>query len=199
MTVTYLSPNLVCRHTCSSTPRTRTPSKRTGSLMSRRCPSARTASFAVCHGHPQRRRDTGDGPVVHDEGTQRRRPPTTRDLRPRPRTIYTCRRRQRPDTQAPPNPVEGVPAPLVGQAQARFLLAAMIRRRRPEPQRPRITLFRCPVLARGAPTARVPACRIFKALGVLGHEGVWNGHRRESVTQPRLAVMWPRSVPTTTP
>src|SRR5690606_12731345 len=53
MTVTYLSPFLVCRQACSSTPTTRTPSRRAGSLMSRRCPSARTASLAVFHDTPR--------------------------------------------------------------------------------------------------------------------------------------------------
>src|SRR5690606_4213334 len=46
-TVTYLSPFLVCRQACSSTPTTRTPSRRAGSAISSRCPSARTASLAV--------------------------------------------------------------------------------------------------------------------------------------------------------
>ena len=49
MTVTYLSPRLVWRHTCSSTPKTATPSKRCGSAISTRCPSANTASLAVFH------------------------------------------------------------------------------------------------------------------------------------------------------
>ena len=49
ITVTYLSPWRVCRHTCSSTPSTRTPSKRWGSLISTRLPSASTASLAVFH------------------------------------------------------------------------------------------------------------------------------------------------------
>ena len=47
ITVTYLSPLRVCRHTCSSTPRTRTPSKRFGSLIRTRLPSASTALLAV--------------------------------------------------------------------------------------------------------------------------------------------------------
>ncbi len=53
MTVTYLSPLRVCRHTCSSTPRTVTPSNRSGSPIRIRCPSARTASLAVCHATPR--------------------------------------------------------------------------------------------------------------------------------------------------
>ena len=47
ITVTYLSPLRVCRHTCSSTPTTATPSNRAGSLIRTRLPSARTASLAV--------------------------------------------------------------------------------------------------------------------------------------------------------
>ena len=38
MTVTYVSPYGVWRHTCSSTPMTRTLSHRAGSLISRRAP-----------------------------------------------------------------------------------------------------------------------------------------------------------------
>ena len=49
ITVTYLSPRRVCRHTCSSTPITATPSKRPGSSIRTRRPSARTASLAVSH------------------------------------------------------------------------------------------------------------------------------------------------------
>ncbi len=47
MTVTYLSPRLVCLQTCSSTPMTLTPLKRCGSSIKTRRPSARTALFAV--------------------------------------------------------------------------------------------------------------------------------------------------------
>jgi hypothetical protein len=47
ITVTYLSPRRVCRHTCSSTPITATPSNRWGSAIRTRWRSARTASFAV--------------------------------------------------------------------------------------------------------------------------------------------------------
>ena len=52
MTVTYLSPVRVWRQTCSSTPITRTPSKRDGSEINSRLPSASTASFAVSHATP---------------------------------------------------------------------------------------------------------------------------------------------------
>ncbi|SCQ67468.1 Hypothetical protein PFR_JS17-2_538 [Propionibacterium freudenreichii] len=47
ITVTYVSPWRVCRHTCSSTPIVVTPSNRAGSSISRRRPSARIASFAA--------------------------------------------------------------------------------------------------------------------------------------------------------
>ena len=47
ITVTYLSPKGVWRHTCSSTPMTRTSSNPTGSLISRRWPSPRTAVLAA--------------------------------------------------------------------------------------------------------------------------------------------------------
>ena len=46
ITVTNLSPRLVCRHTCSSTPIVVTPSKRCSSSMRTRRPSARTAVLA---------------------------------------------------------------------------------------------------------------------------------------------------------
>ena len=53
MMVTYLSPYGVWRHTCSSTPMTRTPLHRAGSLISRRAPSARTAVLAVFQDTPR--------------------------------------------------------------------------------------------------------------------------------------------------
>src|SRR5690554_4869115 len=43
--VTYLSPQRVCRQTCSSTPSTVTPSNRFGSLKSRRLPSCQWPLF----------------------------------------------------------------------------------------------------------------------------------------------------------
>ena len=49
ITVTNLSPLRVCRHACSSTPITRTPSNRAGSEINTRRPSASTASLAVSH------------------------------------------------------------------------------------------------------------------------------------------------------
>ena len=49
ITVTYLSPSGVCRHTCSSTPMTHTPSKRSGSPVSMRWPSPKIAVLAVFH------------------------------------------------------------------------------------------------------------------------------------------------------
>lgn len=52
ITVMYLSPRLVWRQTCSSTPMTFTPSNRVGSLISSRLPSARTALLAVSYATP---------------------------------------------------------------------------------------------------------------------------------------------------
>jgi hypothetical protein len=67
ITVTYLSPRRVWRQQCSSTPITRTPSNRCGSSISRRLPSASTASFAVFHDTPRPFGDPGDGQVLtHD-------------------------------------------------------------------------------------------------------------------------------------
>lgn len=53
ITVTYLSPRRVWRHTCSSTPTTVTPSKRRSSSISTRLPSVTIASFAVFHATPR--------------------------------------------------------------------------------------------------------------------------------------------------
>ena len=53
ITVTHLSWCGVWRHTCSSTPMTRTPSNRVGSLIRRRWPSPRTAVLAALPGHAQ--------------------------------------------------------------------------------------------------------------------------------------------------
>ena len=51
-TVTYLEPRDVCRHTCSSTPRWVTPSRRCSSPARCFMPLAGTASFAQSHKHP---------------------------------------------------------------------------------------------------------------------------------------------------
>ena len=64
ITVTYLSPRRVCRHTCSSTPITATPSNRAGSSIRTRLPSARTASLAVFHDTAEPFGDPGDGQVL---------------------------------------------------------------------------------------------------------------------------------------
>ena len=50
ITVTNSSPLRVCRHACSSTPMSVTPSKRAGSAINTRRPSASTASLAVSQG-----------------------------------------------------------------------------------------------------------------------------------------------------
>ena len=72
MTVTCLSPYGVWCHTCSSTPMTRTPSHRAGSLISRRVPSTRTAVLAALPGDAEnlgmratRELGTRIGPLTH--------------------------------------------------------------------------------------------------------------------------------------
>ena len=71
MTVTYLSPYGVWRHTCSSTPMTRTPSNRVGSLMSARWPSVRTAVVAALPGHSQSLGDARHRHMMNDHARQR--------------------------------------------------------------------------------------------------------------------------------
>ena len=70
MTVTYLSPYGVWRHTCSSTPMTRTPSNRVGSLISRRAPSARTAVLAALPGHAQALGEARHRHMMNDHARQ---------------------------------------------------------------------------------------------------------------------------------
>ena len=81
MTVTYLSPRLVCRHTCSSTPMTLTPSNRVGSSISSRCPFSEDRGVRGVPGHGEFACDHGHGVVVDDEGTQRPVEAGSRDLR----------------------------------------------------------------------------------------------------------------------
>ena len=71
MPVTYVSPYGVWRHTCSSTPMTRTPSHRAGSLISRRAPSARTAVLAALPGHAQGLGDARHRHMMNDHARQR--------------------------------------------------------------------------------------------------------------------------------
>ena len=66
MTVTNLSPYGVWRHTCSSTPMTRTPSHRVGSLISERSASARTAVLAALPGHSQSLGDARHRQMMND-------------------------------------------------------------------------------------------------------------------------------------
>ena len=80
MTVTYLSPYGVCRHTCSSTPMTRTPSHRAGSLISRRTPSAKTAAFAALPGHAKGLGDARHRQMVDHQARQRPAHRRTREL-----------------------------------------------------------------------------------------------------------------------
>jgi|GEM_PF-2017174 len=71
ITVTHLSPYGVWRHTCSSTPMTRTPSNRVGSLISRRAPSTRTAVLAALPGHVQGLGDALHCQMMNDQTSQR--------------------------------------------------------------------------------------------------------------------------------
>ena len=80
MTVTYLSPKGVWRHTCSSTPMTRTPSHRAGLLISRRAPSARTAVFAALPGHAKGVGDARHRHMMNDHARQRPAHRRTREL-----------------------------------------------------------------------------------------------------------------------
>ena len=80
MTVTYLSPYGVCRHTCSSTPMTRTPSHRAGSLISRRTPSAKTAVFAALPGHAKGLGDARHRQMVDHQPSERPAHRRTREL-----------------------------------------------------------------------------------------------------------------------
>ena len=68
MTVTYLSPYGVWRHTCSSTPMTRTPSHRAGSLISRRAPSS---SVSGIPGHANGLGDAHHRHMMNDHARQR--------------------------------------------------------------------------------------------------------------------------------
>ena len=80
MTVTYLSPYGVWRHTCSSTPMTRTPSHRAGSLISRRWPSARTVVLAALPGHAQGLGDARHRHMMNDHARQSPAHRRTREL-----------------------------------------------------------------------------------------------------------------------
>ena len=86
MTVTYLSPYGVWRLTCSSTPMTHTPSKRSGSSMSMRWPSPKIAALAALPGHaqsrpqhlhPQMRRASMMGTLPRQAQCDQRRPHRT--------------------------------------------------------------------------------------------------------------------------
>ena len=71
---------MVWRHTCSSTPMTRTPSNRAGSLISRRAPSARTAVLAALPGHAQGLGDARHRHMMNDHACQRPAHRCTREL-----------------------------------------------------------------------------------------------------------------------
>ena len=83
MTVTYLSPYGVWRHTCSSTPMTRTPSNRAGSLISECSPSVRTAVLAALPGHTEGLGDTRHCHMMNDHARQSPAHRRTRELRAR--------------------------------------------------------------------------------------------------------------------
>ncbi len=71
---------MVWRHTCSSTPMTRTPSNRAGSLISRRAPSARTAVLAALPGHAQGLGDARHRHMMNDHACQCSAHRCTREL-----------------------------------------------------------------------------------------------------------------------
>ena len=73
----------VWRHTCSSTPMTRTPSHRAGSLISRCAPSARTAVLAALPGHTEGLGDARHRQMVDHQARQRPAHRRTRELRAR--------------------------------------------------------------------------------------------------------------------
>ena len=102
MTVTYLSPYGVWRHTCSSTPMTRTPSNRAGSLISRRWPSARTAVLAALPGHAQGLGDARHRHMMNDHARQRPAHRRTRELGAR---IGRCTHVLTPHVSTPLTPV----------------------------------------------------------------------------------------------
>ena len=102
MTVTYLSPYGVWRHTCSSTPMTRTPSNRAGSLISRRWPSARTAVLAALPGHAQGLGDARHRHMMNDHARQRPAHRRTRELGTR---ISRCTHILAPHVSTPLTPV----------------------------------------------------------------------------------------------
>ena len=78
-----MSPYGVWRHTCSSTPMTRTPSNRVGSLISERSPSARTAVLAALPGHSQSLGDARHRHMTNNHARQRPAHRCTRELRAR--------------------------------------------------------------------------------------------------------------------
>ena len=90
ITVTYLSPRRVWRQTCSSMPMVVTPSKRCGSAIRTRLPSANTAALAVFHDTARALGDPGDGQVPDHDGLQRPPQATAGQLRARARPSWRC-------------------------------------------------------------------------------------------------------------
>ena len=91
------------RQQCSSTPITRTPSRRLGSSMSSCRPAVRTASLAECHEVPRLSANPGDQHAVDDHRLQC---PQHR----RPAQLRPCRRRTRAPTPRVPTATAPVAA-----------------------------------------------------------------------------------------
>ena len=92
ITVTYLSPRRVCRQACSSTPTTRTLSKRCGSLLKARRPSASTAGLPCPAGRPRSRTDGTTHPAPRHAPPAPHDPDPTADPPP-PDPAHPDRRR----------------------------------------------------------------------------------------------------------
>lgn len=83
ITVTYLSPRLVWRHTCSSTPIAVTSSNRPGVVDEDALSLGQDGVVGGVPGDPEPFGDTGDSEVLADDGFKRPPQPAARELRPR--------------------------------------------------------------------------------------------------------------------
>ena len=83
ITVTYLSPRRVCRHTCSSTPMTCTPVEPGRVVDQHPLALGQDRVVGGVPRHPEAFGDPGDGQVLDHERLQRPPQPTARQLRPR--------------------------------------------------------------------------------------------------------------------
>src|SRR5690606_28353498 len=81
-TVTYLSPFLVCRQACSSTPTTRSPSRRAGSAISRRLPFGQDRVVGRVPRHAEPFGDAGHGQGLDHDADQAPAQPGAGDLGP---------------------------------------------------------------------------------------------------------------------